>query len=402
MMLTRANTAAVFILAVGVVISSGLAFAVRTRADAHAPASVNNFGKAATLGNPPVAPNDEVVAIASPKKAAGYWVVSKRGQVYPFGNVASFGGIPADVVNNITDIASTPSGKGYWLMATNGNVYTYGDALFLGTPELDGIVGRTFVTLLPSKSGKGYTLVDNTGAVETYGDASSYGTPSGQLNGDVIVDAQATPSGKGYVMLSTKGAVYAFGDATFYGAAAAGQLIDDATAIAYTDGARGYWILAADGGIFTFGDAGFHGTAVEPKNAGAPSVDLAVHSSGDGYWIVNGKTRQKPVRNANTAQAAAKTAAALAGVVAPVASNDNAEIWARLRDCESHGNYSTNTGNGYYGAYQFSAGTWRSMNTGYERADLAPPEVQDDAARRLQARSGWGQWPVCSRNAGAR
>lgn len=73
------------------------------------------------------------------------------------------------------------------------------------------------------------------------------------------------------------------------------------------------------------------------------------------------------------------------------------DLWERLRRCESHGNYATNTGNGYYGAYQFSAPTWRSMNTGYDLPHLAPPEVQDDAARRLQARSGWGQWPVCAR-----
>ena len=50
-----------------------------------------------------------------------------------------------------------------------------------------------------------------------------------------------------------------------------------------------------------------------------------------------------------------------------------------LRTCETHGNYQTNTGNGYYGAYQFSASTWNSLNTGYARADLAPAAVQDAA-----------------------
>jgi uncharacterized protein YabE (DUF348 family) len=54
--------------------------------------------------------------------------------------------------------------------------------------------------------------------------------------------------------------------------------------------------------------------------------------------------------------------------------------WLRiLRTCEAGGNYQSNTGNGYYGAYQFSAGTWNSLKTGYARADLAPPEVQDQA-----------------------
>lgn len=51
----------------------------------------------------------------------------------------------------------------------------------------------------------------------------------------------------------------------------------------------------------------------------------------------------------------------------------------KLRMCETHGNYKTNTGNGYYGAYQFSAPTWNSLNTGYARADLAPSSVQDAA-----------------------
>lgn len=73
------------------------------------------------------------------------------------------------------------------------------------------------------------------------------------------------------------------------------------------------------------------------------------------------------------------------------------DVWFWLRDCEAHGNYQINTGNGYYGAYQFSQSTWNSMNTGYAFAHEAPPEVQDDAAKRLQARSGWGQWPVCSK-----
>lgn len=48
-----------------------------------------------------------------------------------------------------------------------------------------------------------------------------------------------------------------------------------------------------------------------------------------------------------------------------------------LRMCESGGNYQINTGNGYYGAYQFTIPTWNQWNTGYARADLAPPAVQD-------------------------
>jgi hypothetical protein len=74
-------------------------------------------------------------------------------------------------------------------------------------------------------------------------------------------------------------------------------------------------------------------------------------------------------------------------------------VWAELRQCESGGNYATDTGNGYYGAYQFSAATWHGLGfTGLP--SQAPPAVQDEAAVELQARSGWGQWPACSRRLG--
>ena len=77
------------------------------------------------------------------------------------------------------------------------------------------------------------------------------------------------------------------------------------------------------------------------------------------------------------------------------------DVWAKLRRCEAGGDYRRNSGNGYYGAYQFSAATWRSL--GYPGLPhQAPPAVQDEAARRLQQRSGWGQWPACSRRIGVR
>jgi len=71
------------------------------------------------------------------------------------------------------------------------------------------------------------------------------------------------------------------------------------------------------------------------------------------------------------------------------------DVWAALRQCESGGNYADNTGNGYYGAYQFSLGTWQGLGMSGLPSD-APPAVQDQAARDLQARSGWGQWPACA------
>jgi len=67
--------------------------------------------------------------------------------------------------------------------------------------------------------------------------------------------------------------------------------------------------------------------------------------------------------------------------------------------CESGGNYAEDTGNGYYGAYQFSLSTWYGLGfTGLPSA--ASPAVQDRAAQELQASAGWGQWPACSTQLG--
>lgn len=77
------------------------------------------------------------------------------------------------------------------------------------------------------------------------------------------------------------------------------------------------------------------------------------------------------------------------------------EAFYRLRLCESGNNYAANTGNGYYGAYQFDLTTWRSNGgTGYPHH--ASPATQDEIAKRLQARRGWAPWPSCSRKLGLR
>jgi len=67
---------------------------------------------------------------------------------------------------------------------------------------------------------------------------------------------------------------------------------------------------------------------------------------------------------------------------------------AAIRACESGGNYSTSTGNGFYGAYQFTRSTWESVGgTGSPAA--ASPAEQDVRATALLARSGSSPWPVC-------
>ncbi|MET8771544.1 transglycosylase family protein [Streptomyces sp. NPDC004658] len=108
-----------------------------------------------------------------------------------------------------------------------------------------------------------------------------------------------------------------------------------------------------------------------------------------------------------------RTTAALAGaaLLAPLgllaatgnaAAADNG-VWDRIAQCESGGNWHINTGNGYYGGLQFSAGTWRAYGgTAYApTADQASRSAQIAVATKVQQAQGWGAWPVCSARAGA-
>lgn len=78
-------------------------------------------------------------------------------------------------------------------------------------------------------------------------------------------------------------------------------------------------------------------------------------------------------------------------------------VWDRIAQCESGGNWHINTGNGYYGGLQFSAGTWRAYGgTAYAAtADGASRSQQIAVATKVQGAQGWGAWPTCSARAGA-
>jgi hypothetical protein len=71
-----------------------------------------------------------------------------------------------------------------------------------------------------------------------------------------------------------------------------------------------------------------------------------------------------------------------------------ASVLAAIRSCESGGDYSINTGNGFYGAYQFTALTWLSVG-GSGLASEASPREQDERAARLYREQGSSPWPVC-------
>ncbi|GDY28887.1 hypothetical protein GTS_05200 [Gandjariella thermophila] len=86
-------------------------------------------------------------------------------------------------------------------------------------------------------------------------------------------------------------------------------------------------------------------------------------------------------------------------VSVPASAAPGASAWARLRRCESGNRYSLNTGNGYYGAYQFSLRTWRAVGgRGYPHR--AVPAEQDRRALDLYRKRGWRPWAGCARRLG--
>lgn len=86
-------------------------------------------------------------------------------------------------------------------------------------------------------------------------------------------------------------------------------------------------------------------------------------------------------------------------ITAPVGGGTLDSRIMALKICESGNNYATNTGNGYYGAYQYDVGTWANFG-GYHLPSQAPPEVQDAKFQQTYAARGGSPWPQCSRRAG--
>jgi hypothetical protein len=70
-----------------------------------------------------------------------------------------------------------------------------------------------------------------------------------------------------------------------------------------------------------------------------------------------------------------------------------------MAQCEAGGNWSINTGNGYYGGLQFSLATWQHYGgTGYPHQ--ASKASQIAIGKKVQAAKGWAAWPGCARRLG--
>jgi resuscitation-promoting factor RpfA len=86
--------------------------------------------------------------------------------------------------------------------------------------------------------------------------------------------------------------------------------------------------------------------------------------------------------------------------VAPAFASADPVNWDAIAQCESGGNWSINTGNGYYGGLQFSQGTWEA-NGGSGNPASASRSEQIRVANNVLQSQGIGAWPVCGARAGA-
>lgn len=91
--------------------------------------------------------------------------------------------------------------------------------------------------------------------------------------------------------------------------------------------------------------------------------------------------------------------AGLAGTASAASTSDASSILAKIKYCESGGNYQAqNASSSASGAYQFTTSTWKSLSAakGYATAASAPASVQDAAARELYAKYGTSPWAASS------
>ena len=120
-------------------------------------------------------------------------------------------------------------------------------------------------------------------------------------------------------------------------------------------------------------------------------VDGAVESTKE----LSSTTDREPVTKVVAQGTKARPAAPSAGNVSGAGLNTaNAAMWDRIAVCESSGNWSINTGNGYYGGLQFSASSWLAYGGAdfAPRADLATREQQITVANRYYAVAGLAPW----------
>jgi resuscitation-promoting factor RpfA len=114
-------------------------------------------------------------------------------------------------------------------------------------------------------------------------------------------------------------------------------------------------------------------------------------------------TTASKLRRRATTVAATAGVAAVAPLLAAAPAHADSVNWDAIAQCESGGNWSINTGNGYYGGLQFSGSTWLAYGGGSyaPTANRASRSAQIAVAEKVLAGQGIGAWPTCGKRGGS-
>ena len=136
-------------------------------------------------------------------------------------------------------------------------------------------------------------------------------------------------------------------------------------------------------------------TALRTQQADPSAYVLPQQANPGDYPDLRPTTTERP--KPRVSRSAPRTTVARPARPKPQVTGD---VFWKLALCESGGNPRAVSSTGKYrGAFQFSLATWRSVGMAGDPIQF-DYETQLIAAKRLQARSGWGQWPQCARKLG--
>ncbi|WP_323188828.1 transglycosylase family protein [Brachybacterium halotolerans] len=112
------------------------------------------------------------------------------------------------------------------------------------------------------------------------------------------------------------------------------------------------------------------------------------------------KSSEKKSQASSDSKKSTSSSKSSSSAKAPLVSSGS--VWDTIAQCESGGNWSINTGNGFKGGLQFTDQTWKAFGGGAyaPSADKASRAQQIAVAKKVQAAQGWGAWPGCTSKLG--
>ncbi|WP_283257949.1 resuscitation-promoting factor [Brachybacterium kimchii] len=140
--------------------------------------------------------------------------------------------------------------------------------------------------------------------------------------------------------------------------------------------------------------------ADDSSSSAAKDDDSSSDSDSSSSKTTSAKTSEKKSQASSDSKKSTSTSKSSSSAKAPSVSDGS--VWDTIAQCESGGNWSINTGNGFKGGLQFTDQSWKAFGGGAyaSSADQASRAQQIAVAKKVQAAQGWGAWPGCTSKLG--